>query len=244
MRDRHPALRSLKDPGGRDVREVEQRLGHVFADPALLARALTHRSFSADHNERLEFLGDAVLDCVLSPLLMARLPSASEGDLHRARADLVCQASLQALARELGLPGLLRLGSGLERAGGREQASLLADTLEALVGAVHEDGGFEAARGVVERLFARQLSSPALGTAEKDAKTALQELLQRHRQPPPEYLLVGSTGSAPRPQVFTVTCRVSAHDLAATGSGPNRRVAEQSAAGVALAALRERTGWK
>ena len=226
-----------------DLASLQQRLGHVFATPGLLQRALTHRSFSAAHNERLEFLGDAVIDCVLSPLLMARLPDAPEGDLHRVRADLVCQASLHALAVDLGLPRLLHMGAGLERAGGREQASLLADALEALVGAVHQDGGYAAACGVVERLFAAQLAAPDLGTVQKDAKTALQELLQRHRQPPPEYAVVSAAGVAPQPQLFTVMCRVSAHDLAGMGSGPSRRAAEQAAAAVAMTELRDKTGW-
>jgi ribonuclease-3 len=135
------------------------------------------------------------------------------------------------------------MGAGLERAGGREQASLLADALEAVVGAVHLDGGYEAARGVVERLFAAQLASPDLGTQQKDAKTALQELLQRHRQPPPEYAVVSAAGAAPEPQVFTVMCRVAAHDLAGMGSGPSRRAAEQAAAAVAMTELRDKTGW-
>ena len=227
----------------REASELEQRLGHTFADPALLRQALTHRSFSADHNERLEFLGDAVIDCVLSPLLMARLPAASEGDLHRTRADLVCQAALHAHALALGLPSLLHMGVGLERAGGREQASLLADAFEAVIGAVHQDAGYDAASDVVERLFAAQLTSPTLGTQEKDAKTTLQELLQRHRQPPPEYTVVSAAGAAPQPQVFTVMCRIAAHDLAGMGSGPSRRAAEQAAAGVALGELRDKTGW-
>ncbi|MBU3694783.1 MAG: ribonuclease III [Rhodocyclaceae bacterium] len=227
----------------RAASEFEQRLGHTFADPALLRQALTHRSFSAEHNERLEFLGDAVLDCVLSPLLMARLPAASEGDLHRARADLVCQTALHARALELGLSPLLHMGAGLERDGGREQASLLADAFEAVIGAVHQDAGYEAARGVVERLFAAQLASPALGTQQKDAKTTLQELLQRHRLPPPEYALVSAVGATPQPQVFTVMCRIAAHELAGMGSGPSRRAAEQAAAGVTLGELRDRTGW-
>ena len=225
-----------------DLRTLQARLGHTFADPALLRRALTHRSFGADHNERLEFLGDAVIDCVLSPLLMARLPEASEGDLHRTRADLVCQASLHEKALALGVPPLLHLGTGLERAGGREQASLLADAFEALIGAVHEDGGYAAAAAVVEQLFASQLAAPGLGTVEKDAKTALQELLQRHRQPPPEYSVV-SEGGSPQQPVFTVMCRVPAHDLAGMGSGPSRRAAEQAAAAVAVVELRDKTGW-
>ena len=226
-----------------DLAGLQQRLGHRFAEPALLRQALTHRSFAAEHNERLEFLGDAVLDCVLSPLLMARLPEAAEGDLHRVRAELVCQASLHDKALALGLPLLLRLGAGLERAGGREQASLLADALEALIGAVHQDGGYDAARAVVQRLFAEELASPSLGEVQKDAKTALQELLQRHRQPPPEYTLVSAAGAAPHAQVFTVMCRAPAHDLAGLGSGPSRRAAEQAAAAVTLAELRDKTGW-
>ena len=226
-----------------DIRALQERLGHTFADPALLRQALTHRSFSTDHNERLEFLGDAVLDCVLSPLLMARLPDASEGDLHRARADLVCQASLHEQAVALGMPPLLHLGTGLERAGGRDQASLLADAFEAVIGAVHLDGGFVAAAGVVERLFGAHLASPGLGKQQKDAKTALQELLQRHRQPPPDYAMVSEAGTPQQP-LFTVMCRVAVHDLAGMGSGPSRRAAEQAAAAVAMVELREKTGWE
>lgn len=221
---------------------MQARLGHTFADPALLRQALTHRSHAATHNERLEFLGDAVIDCVLSPLLMARLPEASEGDLHRTRAALVCQSSLHGLAAALGVAPLLHLGAGLERAGGREQASLLADAFEALIGAVHQDAGYAAAAAVVERLFAAHLAAPGLGTAEKDAKTALQELLQAHRQAPPDYSVVSEGGSAQQP-VFTVMCRVPAHDLAGMGSGPSRRAAEQAAAAVAMAELRDKTGW-
>lgn len=221
---------------------LEARLGHRFTEPALLRQALTHRSHSADHNERLEFLGDAVLDCVLSALLMARLPEASEGDLHRVRADLVCQTSLHAQALALGLPAELHLGTGLERAGGREQASLLADAVEAVIGAIHLDGGFAAAAATVERLFAVQLQSPTLGSTAKDAKTALQELLQRHRQPPPDYAVVSESGSPQQP-LFTAMCRIPAHDIAGLGSGPSRRAAEQAAAAVTITELRERTGW-
>jgi len=225
-----------------DLRDLQARLGYTFADTALLRQALTHRSYATTHNERLEFLGDAVIDCVLSPLLMARLPEASEGDLHRTRADLVCQAALHEKALALGIPPLLHLGTGLERAGGREQASLLADAFEAVIGAVNQDGGYAAAAVVVERLFAAQLAAPGLGTVEKDAKTALQELLQRHRQPPPEYAVV-SEGGSPQQPLFTVMCRVPAHELAGMGSGPSRRAAEQAAAGVAMVELRDKTGW-
>ena len=224
------------------VDALQTRLGYTFADPALLRQALTHRSYGTDHNERLEFLGDAVIDCVLSPLLMARLPDASEGDLHRTRAALVCQASLHELALTLGIPPLLHLGTGLERAGGREQAALLADAFEAVIGAVHLDGGYDASSCVVERLFATHLAAPDLGAVEKDAKTALQELLQAHRQPPPDYTVVANSGSGPQ-QVFTVMCRVAAQDLAGMGSGPSRRAAEQAAAVVVMAELRAATGW-
>ena len=221
--------------------DLQARLGFPFVRPSLLQQALTHRSFAADHNERLEFLGDAVLDCALSTALMQRLPDATEGDLSRIRAGLVRQSALHQLALDLGIPPLVRLGTGLERSGGRDQPAVLADTFEALIGGVHLDGGFAAAQAVVERLFEPQLRSSDLATSGRDAKTTLQELLQQHRQPPPDYALV-STAGPDHQQVFTVMCRVPAHDLAGMGSGPSRRAAEQAAAAVVHLELVEKLG--
>ncbi len=215
---------------------LEARLGHRFADRSLLQQALTHRSFGTPHSERLEFLGDAVLDCALSRLLMLRLPTAAEGELSRLRAALVRQSSLHAIALSLDLPPLLRLGSGLERAGGRQQASILADALEALIGAVHLDAGAAASEPLVERLFAAQLADPDLPDTARDAKTSLQEVLQARGLPPPEYHLTATDGPAHQ-QTFTVLCRVAALDIGALANGSSRRAAEQQAAAQVLQEL-------
>src|SRR5512138_390400 len=142
---------------------LQQRLGHVFAQPALLTRALTHRSFGSAHNERLEFLGDAVLNMVVSALLFQRFEGSDEGDLTRVRAHLVREDSLHRMALALGLPDLLHLGEG-EARGGAQRASILADALEALIGATFQDGGFDAARGVVERLFGEIIATTDLAS--------------------------------------------------------------------------------
>ena len=154
---------------------LQQRIGHRFADPALLQRALTHRSFGTDHNERLEFLGDAVLSLAVSSLLFERLGDSDEGDLTRARAHLVREDSLHRAALQLGLPELLRLGEGEARGGGALRASILADALEALIGATFQDGGFVAARTLVQSLFAEIIETTDVSSWTKDAKTELQE---------------------------------------------------------------------
>src|SRR5436309_3073560 len=160
------------------VEALQQRTGYRFKDPALLTRALTHRSSGTDHNERLEFLGDAVLSLVISSLLYQRFGGSDEGDLTRVRAHLVREDSLHRMALQLGLPDILRLGEGEARGGGARRATILADALEALIGATFLDGGFEAASAVVQALFGEIIETTDLASWSKDPKTALQEWLQ------------------------------------------------------------------
>jgi len=209
--------------------DLERRLGHRFRNPALLAQALTHRSFGAPHNERLEFLGDGVLDCVIAEELYARFPALDEGELSRLRASLVREASLAEVARAARLPGCLRLGEGELASGGAERPSILADALEAAYGAVFLDGGYEAARAAVRRTFGEALDKLDPRLPAKDAKTSLQELLQGRRMKLPEYRVISTAGAAHK-QVFEVECVAAGLGLRATGSGSSRRVAEQQAA--------------
>lgn len=212
------------------------QLGGIAVPPAMLRRALTHRSFSADHNERLEFLGDAVLNLCVSSWLMQRLPDASEGELSRTRANLVNETALHALALKLGLPELLLLGEGERKTGGQQRASILADALEAIIGAVYLDGGFTAAQAVVELLLAGvDLSSTARAKA-KDAKTSLQEWLQARRLSLPRYQLQEVHGAEHR-QVFVVVCEVPELGKKAAGEGASRKAAEQQAAAQVLQSL-------
>lgn len=217
--------------------DLQHRLGHLFGEPALLRRALTHRSFGADHNERLEFLGDAVLGLAISTLLYQRFASSDEGDLSRVRARLVRQDSLHEVALKLGLPGCLRLGEGEARSGGASRASILADAFEAVVGAVYLDAGFPAALGVVQRLFADALASSDLQASAKDAKTELQEWLQGRKLALPAYAIVETRGHAHQQQ-FVVSCTVAALGVSAHGQGASRRAAEQQAARAVLATLK------
>jgi ribonuclease III len=230
-------------PGSKALEALEDRLGYRFRDPRLMARALTHRSHGSTHNERLEFLGDSVLSLVVSQLLYAHMGQASEGDLSRMRAHLVREASLHALALSLGLPSELRLSEGEAKGGGAQRASILADALEALIGAVHLEGGFDAAVTVVERLFLPLLQgAPGDARWAKDAKTALQEWLQGRKHALPSYRIVGTQGQAHN-QVFDVECAVPALGLQATAQGGSRRAAEQAAAAEVLAVL-QRAGEK
>ena len=215
---------------------LQQRLQHAFSNPALLTRALTHRSASSDHNERLEFLGDSVLNLAVSSLLYGRLASQSEGDLSRVRANMVKQDTLHGLAVELGLPQVLRVGEGEARSGGKTRPSMLADALEAVIGAVYLDAGFQTATELVRRLFEGVEISPQMQAAARDAKTALQEWLQGRRMKLPDYRVVDTTGAAHR-QSFEVECSIGELALAARGSGASRRAAEQSAAAAVLAQL-------
>ena len=216
---------------------LQQRTGHRFADAALLQRALTHRSFGTDHNERLEFLGDAVLSLVVSSLLFERFAGSDEGDLSRVRAHLVREDSLHRVALQLGLPDLLNLGEGEARGGGAQRASILADAVEALIGATFQDGGFDAARALVQSLFGEIIATTDIGSWSKDAKTELQEWLQARRLPVPSYRISATRGQA-HAQTFDVECAVPALGLAESGEGKSRRVAEQEAARRMLDALR------
>ncbi|MFN5699404.1 MAG: ribonuclease III [Betaproteobacteria bacterium] len=208
---------------------MQQRLGHRWVQPGLLQRALTHRSHGADHNERLEFLGDSVLSTAISRLLYSRYSDSAEGDLTRVRAHLVREDSLHRLALDLGLPGLLRLSEGEAKGGGAQRPSILADALEALIGAVFIDAGYEAAAAVVQRLFGPLIDSADLNRWAKDAKTELQEWLQGRRLPVPVYRIVATRGQA-HAQTFEVECVVEALSLSGQGEGRSRRIAEQEAA--------------
>lgn len=212
---------------------LEARLGYCFTRPELLQQALTHRSHSAQHNERLEFLGDGVLNCVVGHLLYARFPQLPEGRLSRLRANLVNQQSLHEAALKLRLGDHLRLGEGEVKSGGRERPSILADALEAIFGAAFLDGGFEAARGLIAVLFEDRIAAIDPSLQGKDAKTGLQEWLQSRRYALPEYRLLGVTGQA-HAQTFEVECHIAALDLATRGRGNSRKTAEQQAAQAAL----------
>lgn len=205
------------------------RFGHPFADPALLRRALTHRSFGADNNERLEFLGDGVLNCAVAEALLARLPEADEGVLSRLRAGLVNQSSLYAVAQALGLGSELRLGEGEDRAGGRQRASILADAFEALVGAVFLDAGYPAARAFVLLHLGDRIARTDVREPGKDPKTRLQEWLQARRRALPAYEVVSTSGEA-HARTFEVECRIEGWDRPVRACGSSRRAAEQAAA--------------
>jgi len=208
---------------------LQQRLGHTFAQPSLLSRAITHRSFGADHNERLEFLGDAVLSLAISGLLFERFGGSDEGDLTRVRAHLVREDSLHRVALVIGLPEVLRLSEGEARGGGAQRPSILADALEAIIGATFLDGGFDAATRLVKGLFGEVIATTDIDGWAKDAKTELQEWLQARRLPVPGYRITNTRGQA-HAQTFEVECAVPALGLTETGEGRSRRVAEQEAA--------------
>jgi ribonuclease-3 len=205
------------------------RLGHVFRRPELLQQALTHRSLSADNNERLEFIGDAVLGCAIALALYQRFPDKSEGSLSRLRASLVNEETLHRLALGLDMGKFVRLGEGEQKSGGAARPSILADALEAVFGAVLVDAGFDACRNVIERVYTEELERLAPGGLAKDPKTRLQEWLQARRIAVPEYVIVAVNGEAHQ-QSFDVECRIAPLGIAAPGSGPNRRAAEQAAA--------------
>jgi ribonuclease-3 len=216
---------------------LETALGHEFRDQELLVAALTHRSFGVEHNERLEFLGDSVLNCAIAAILYERFHALPEGDLSRLRANLVNQEALHGLALQLGLGEALRLGTGEIKSGGRTRPSILADALEALLGAIFLESGFARAQEVIAHLFAARLADIVPGVSAKDAKTRLQEWLQGRREALPRYELLEVTGAA-HSQHFHVACRIEgAHALVSEGFGASRRLAEQEAAARALAAL-------
>ncbi|HXE21576.1 MAG TPA: ribonuclease III [Rhodoferax sp.] len=216
---------------------LQARLQHSFSDPRLLERAVTHRSFSSDHNERLEFLGDSVLSLAVSSLLYDRLRDLPEGDLSRIRANLVRQDTLHRLALELGLPGVIRLGEGESRSGGQKRPSILADTLEALIGAVYLDAGYGRAEALVHRLFQTVQINPQMAATAKDPKTELQEWLQGRKMNLPGYRVVGTQGAAHQ-QTFDVECEIAEMNAAERGIGGSRRAAEQAAAAAMLTYLK------
>lgn len=211
------------------ARTLTDRNGHRFTDPALRERALTHRSAAAEHNERLEFLGDGLVNLVVAEAVYLRFPQADEGWLTRARSQLVCEASLAAIARRLDLGRQLRLGAGEVKAGGSERDSILADALEALVAAIHLDAGFESCRRVVLGWFASSLAGLAEAGISQDAKTCLQEWLQARGLVLPEYVLVDTRGEEHN-KTFEVACRLREPELEARAEGHSRRQAEQQAA--------------
>lgn len=218
---------------------LQHRLDYRFRDPSLLVRALTHRSYSADHNERLEYLGDSVLNLAVAHLLYERLSALPEGDLSRVRANLVKQDTLHGIARGLGLSTLLRLGDGERRSGGQQRPSILADAVEALLGAVYLDGGFAAANALVRRLYRDIDITPQMQAAARDPKTGLQEWLQARKLALPVYRVLATHGAAHQ-QTFEVVCEVAALAQSAKGTGPSRRSAEQAAAAALLERLQSR----
>lgn len=208
---------------------LQKALGYRFTDAALLKQALTHRSAGATNNERLEFLGDAVLDFVISEAIFRLVPEASEGDMSRLRASLVKDASLAKIAAELGLGEHLVLGGGEQKSGGHRRESILADAIEAIFGAVYLDQGFSAACEIIERVFSSRLQSLPDAAELRDPKTRLQEWLQARGLSLPDYELVSVTGKAHR-QRFTVTCAIDDHSHVTSGDSTTRRKAEQKAA--------------
>ncbi len=217
--------------------DLQIRLGYAFRQAELLHQAVTHRSFSADHNERLEFLGDSVLNLAVAHLLYAQLASLPEGDLSRVRANLVKQDTLHQLAKSLNLSAVMRLGEGEMRSGGPNRPSILADALEAIIGAVYLDGGYPHAQALVERLFAQVDIKPDMQAVGKDPKTELQEWLQGRKLALPKYTVVGTSGAAHRQQ-FEVSCEVTELRQTQQGSGASRRAAEQAAAAAMLQILK------
>ena len=217
--------------------ELQVRLGYAFRQQGLLQQAVTHRSFSSDHNERLEFLGDSVLNLSVANLLYVQLASLPEGDLSRVRANLVKQDTLHQLAKTLDLPAVMRLGEGEKRSGGQNRPSILADALEAIIGAVYLDGGYKDAQDLVERLFAKVDIKPDMQAVGKDPKTELQEWLQGRKLALPKYTVVGTSGAAHRQQ-FEVSCEVTELRQTQQGSGASRRAAEQAAAAAMLQTLK------
>ncbi|MDR0233814.1 MAG: ribonuclease III [Zoogloeaceae bacterium] len=214
--------------------KLETALGYRFSDRKFRDTALTHRSYSHSHYERLEFLGDSVLGLTISTLLYRRFPELPEGDLSRLRAHLVKEDSLHQIALSLHLGDYLYLGEGELKSGGKNRASILADSLEALFAAIYLESGFQVVSEVIEKLFAPSIAAIAPGQSLKDPKTRLQEWLQGQRLPLPTYSLLATSGAA-HAQLFHVACAIEApYSLKSEGQGKSRRLAEQAAAEAAL----------
>ncbi len=222
-----PLLRTPKPD--RTLDRLYGELGYEFADKKVVQQALTHRSVGNPHNERLEFLGDSILNFLVAEELFQRFPDAREGELTRLRATQVKGDTLASLARELGLGRELRLGSGELKSGGRDRESILADALEALIGAIFLDGELEDCRKVVRRIYETRFASLSSIKVSKDPKTRLQEWQQSRRMPLPEYAVVSVEGDSHN-QLFTVSCMVAGLDHVSSGHGGSRRKAEQDAA--------------
>ena len=216
---------------------LQKRLGYTFTHPKMLVQALTHRSFSSDHNERIEFLGDSVLNLAVADLLFEMLADLPEGDLSRARANLVKQETLHQVAVSLGLPDLLRLGEGEAKSGGQKRPSILADALEAVIGAVYLDAGFDVASKLVRRIFKDVEINDTMQAIGKDPKTELQEWLQGRKMSLPIYRIVGTEGAAHK-QTFDIECEIVEYRRAERGTGNSRRAGEQAAASVMLAFIK------
>jgi ribonuclease-3 len=210
------------------TQQLERALGHSFGDPALLQQALTHRSAGNSNNERLEFLGDAILGSVIAGELFRRFPAAREGRLSRLRATLVRRESLADIARSLQLGQYLQLGPGERKSGGHRRDSIMSDALEALFGAIFLDAGYEASRHCIISLYAGRLETLSESIVLKDPKTRLQELLQAQRRPLPEYNVLQVSGAA-HAQQFSVECSIP-ECPSTRGEGGSRREAEQQAA--------------
>lgn len=217
---------------------LESKLGYHFRQNSLLVQAVTHRSFGESNNERLEFLGDSILNYLIAAALYDRFEKATEGELSRLRAQLVKQPTLADVARELDLGAYLTMGSGELKSGGFERDSILSDALEAIIGAIYLDGGIEAASACVYELFDLRLSNLSHSDLEKDAKSRLQELLQGRGEAVPEYELLQMKGKSPN-QVFEIECRAGPLSEPIRATGTSRRRAEQSAAEMALKKLAE-----
>ncbi|WP_410497980.1 ribonuclease III [Chitinibacter sp. S2-10] len=217
---------------------LQKALGYIFSEPRLLKQALTHRSFSSTHNERLEFVGDGILNALVARHLYRAFPQFSEGDLSRLRAHFVRQDSLAIIATELQLGDYLSLGEGELKSGGHRRPSILADALEAVLGAIWLDGGFDEAAKVVEKLFAARVAEVNPADAMKDAKTSLQEWLQARKLALPQYEVLRQIGESPD-QIFEVACTCVELKMATRAEGTSRRAAEQEAAGRLLHQLRQ-----
>jgi ribonuclease-3 len=212
-----------------DLEGFTLSIGYRFNDAGLLRRALTHRSYGSSHNERLEFLGDSVVNCVVALELYEKFPRLAEGELSRLRANIVHQPSLAAVAQRFAIGEQLQLGEGELRSGGARRPSILADAVEAVIGAVFLDGGFGAARQVVRTLLGNALESIDPATPSKDPKTLLQEYLQARKLALPQYTVVATRGEA-HDQQFQVECAIPELGIRALGEGSSRRGAEQEAA--------------
>lgn len=217
---------------------ISRRLSYQFKNASLLTQALTHRSHGAQNNERLEFLGDGALNFIIANQLYQRFPKLAEGDLSRLRAQLVKEATLSEIALTLDIGDALKLGEGEMKSAGWRRPSILADALEAIIGAIYLDGGFEQAEAFVLGLYAQKLDIIDPKVIDKDAKSLLQELLQSRKVAVPEYTVTHTSGEA-HAQTFVVECVVAKHNIRTTGEGASRRIAEQQAAQLALAELKK-----